>query len=43
MPRAIQCGAYGKNGMLDVFHCATQRFSHATAEGKTLNDIAAVG
>ncbi|HBN46835.1 MAG TPA: hypothetical protein DD401_04220 [Prevotella sp.] len=35
--------AYGKNGMLDVFHCATQRFSHATAEGKTLNDIAAVG
>ncbi len=35
--------AYGKNGSLDVFHCATQRFSHPMADGKTLNDIAAVG
>lgn len=33
---------YGKNGMLDVFHCATQRFTHPRADGKALGDIAAV-
>lgn len=33
----------GKNGMLDVFHCATRRFSRPLLDGKIPTDIVAVG